>query len=210
VGEIPDSFGKTLTDALARETVARLPYAGGELIIEPVTGQQDLVIFGGGHVSKYVGRSAAMAGFRVTVVDDRSEYANPGRFPEAHRTLAVGFDHSWDQLQIKSSSSIVIVTRGHKFDERILERAIMTPARYIGMIGSKRKVLTTFENLVRRGISRDLLNRVRAPIGLEIGAVTAEEIAISITAELIAVRRGILGPGGAMVDRIAEFFQSSK
>jgi xanthine dehydrogenase accessory factor len=209
-GGIPDSFSKTVTDALGRETVVRLPCTEGELIVEPVVGLQDLVIFGGGHVSKYVARSAAMAGYRVTVVDDRPEYANPERFPEAYKTLAVGFDRSWDQLQIKSSSSIVIVTRGHKFDERILERAVVTPARYIGMIGSKRKVLATFENLVRRGISRDLLKKVRAPIGLEIGAVTAEEIAISITAELIAVRRGIPVPGGAMADRIAEFFQSSK
>jgi xanthine dehydrogenase accessory factor len=207
--EIPDSFAKAVTEALGRETVVRLPCRNGELIIEAVIGMRDLVIFGGGHVSKYVARSAAMAGFRVTVVDDRPEYANPERFPEAYKTLAVGFDHSWDQLQIKSSSSIVIVTRGHTFDERILERAVGTPARYIGMIGSKRKVLATYENLVRRGISRDVLNKVRAPIGLEIGAVTAEEIGISITAELIAVRRGISVAGSAMVDRIAEFFRSS-
>jgi xanthine dehydrogenase accessory factor len=206
-GELPAPFEETLRSAIDRQAVTRLPGAGGEFIIEPVIGLQDLIIFGGGHVSKYVSRSAAMAGFRVTVVDDRPEYANPQRFPEAYRTLAVGFDESWNQLQVKASTSIVIVTRGHKFDERVLERAVQTRARYIGMIGSKRKVLATFANLVGRGISRDLLRNIRAPIGLEIGALTAEEIGISITAELIAVRRGVVSPAGGMSERIAEFFQ---
>lgn len=206
-GELPASFEETLCSAIGRQAVTRLPWAGGEFIIEPVIGLQELIIFGGGHVSKYVSRSAAMAGFRVTVVDDRPEYANPQRFPEAYRTLAVGFDDSWNQLQVKASTSIVIVTRGHKFDERVLERAVHTKARYIGMIGSKRKVISTFANLVARGISRELLRNVRAPIGLNIGALTAEEIGISIAAELIAVRRGVVSPAGAMSERVAEFFQ---
>ena len=205
---LPASFLETLRGAITRQTVTRLPWSDGEFIIEPVIGLQDLIIFGGGHVSRYVSRSAAMAGFRVTVIDERPEYANPQRFPEAYRTLAVGFDESWNQLQIKPSTSIVIVTRGHKFDERVLERAVDTPARYIGMIGSKRKVLVTFSNLVKRGISRERLRKVRAPIGLSIGAETAEEIGISIAAELIAVRRGDPSPASAMSDRVAEFFQT--
>jgi xanthine dehydrogenase accessory factor len=209
-GELPPSFEETLGAALGRETVERIPMAGGEFIIEPVTGLQDLIIFGGGHVSKYVSRSAAMAGFRVTVVDDRPEYANRTRFPEAFRTVAVPFDESWKELQLKPASSIVIVTRGHKFDERVLERAVQTQARYIGMIGSKRKVIATFENLAGRGISRELLAKVHAPIGLDVGALTAEEIGISITAELIAVRRGVPSPAGSMSDRVAEFFQSGR
>jgi xanthine dehydrogenase accessory factor len=207
-GPLPASFEENLTGALGRQTVVRLPFSGGEFIIEPVIGLQDLIIFGGGHVSKYVSRSAAMAGFRVTVIDDRPEYANPERFPEAYRTLAAGFDDSWGQIQVRPSTSIVIVTRGHKFDERVLERAVHTKARYIGMIGSKRKVISTFTHLVRRGISRELLRKIRAPIGLGIGALTAEEIGISITAELIAVRRGARSPAGAMSGRVAEFFQS--
>ncbi len=205
-GTLPESFLEALMGGIARQTVVRLPFSGGEFIIEPVLGLQDLIIFGGGHVSKYVSRSAAMAGFRVTVVDDRPEYANAHRFPEAYRTLAAGFDSSWDQIQIRPSTSIVIVTRGHKFDERVLERAVRTPARYIGMIGSKRKVMATYAHLVEQGVSREALGNVRSPIGLDIGALTAEEIGISITAELIAVRRGAPSPAGAMSGRVAEFF----
>ncbi len=206
-GVLPESLGEALAGGIGRQTVIRLPFPGGEFVIEPVPGLQDLIIFGGGHVSKYVSQSAALAGFRVTVVDDRPEYANARRFPEAHRTLAVGFDASWDSIRIRESTSIVIVTRGHKFDERILERAVQTPARYIGMIGSRRKVTATFEHLVGRGTPRELLKNVRSPIGLEIGALTAEEIGISITAELIAVRRGVLSPAGAMSGRVTGFFQ---
>lgn len=206
-GPLPVSFRETLMGGVARQTVIRLPIPEGEFVIEPVPGLQDLIIFGGGHVSKYVSRSAAMAGFRVMVVDDRPEYANAQRFPEAHRTLAAGFDSSWDQIQVNRSTSIVIVTRGHKFDERILERAVRTPARYIGMIGSRQKVMSTYTHLVHRGIPRDLLRKVRAPIGLGIGALTAEEIGISITAELIAVRRGVPPPAAAMSGSVLEFFE---
>lgn len=162
----------------------------GELILEPVAGQPSLVIMGGGHVSKYVSRAASMAGFRVTIVDDRTEFANPERFPEAAATLCVEFATVFQHLTIKPSTFIVIVTRGHRSDEEILEHAVSTPARYIGMIGSRRKVLTTFEHLVERGVSPDTLGRVHAPIGIDIGAVTAEEIGISIVAELVHARRG--------------------
>ncbi len=202
---LPPEFREVLLGGLGRQTVMRIPFAEGEFIIEPVPGLQDLIIFGGGHVSRFVSRSAAMAGFRVTVVDDRPEYANAQRFPEAYRTLAVGFDSSWDQIEVKPSSSIVIVTRGHKFDERVLERAVRTPARYIGMIGSRRKVISTYTHLVERGIPREVLREVHAPIGLDIGALTAEEIGVSITAELIAVRRGVAG--AAKSKAVAEFFR---
>jgi len=204
--DVPVSLEETLLRSISREAVTRLPWADGELIIEPVIGFQDLIIFGGGHVSRYVSRAAAMAGFRVTVVDDRPEYANTRRFPDASQTLALWFDDSWAQLQVRDTTSIVIVTRGHKFDEMVLERAVETPARYVGMIGSKRKVLTTFANLIARGISVERLRSVRAPIGLDIGALTAEEIGISIVAELIAVRRGAQLPARAMSDGVAEFF----
>jgi xanthine dehydrogenase accessory factor len=206
-GDLPGSSAETFSGAVERQTVVRLPVSGGELVIEPVIGLQDLIIFGGGHVSKVVLRAAALAGFRVTVVDDRPEYANAVRFPEAWRTLAVGFDDAWSQLPVSPSTSIVIVTRGHKFDERVLEHAVRTPARYIGMIGSQRKVTATFANLLGRGVSRELLKHVRSPIGLEIGAATAEEIGISIVAELIAVRRGAHSSGAPMSDRVAGFFQ---
>jgi xanthine dehydrogenase accessory factor len=126
----------------------------------------------------------------MTIVDDRKEYANAERFPEAAQTLAVEFHDAFNHLTVKSSSYIVIVTRGHRSDEDALERALHTPAKYIGMIGSKRKVLTTYEHLVERGVTVTMLQRVHAPIGLEIGAVTAEEIGVSIVAELVQIRRG--------------------
>ena len=208
--ELPALFRKTVSDAIDRQTVTRLPFSGGEFIVEPVVGLRDLFIFGGGHVSRYLSRSAAMAGFRITVIDDRPEYANSDRFPEAHRAVALGFDAAWDRLVVRPSTSIVIVTRGHKFDEWVLERAVQTPARYIGMIGSKHKVVATFGELVSRGMSPEVLRKVHAPIGLDIGALTAEEIAISITAELIAARRGVLSSVATMSDRVREFFEPDR
>ena len=173
-----------------RNETRRLKVPEGELILEPMTGQPQLIIFGGGHVSKSISRAASMAGFRVTVVDDRKEYANPDRFPEAAQALVIEFYNAFDRLTIKPSTYIVVVTRGHRSDEEILERALKTPAKYIGMIGSQRKVLTTYKHLVERGIPVDSLTRVHAPMGIEIGAVTAEEIGISVVAQLIQVRRG--------------------
>jgi xanthine dehydrogenase accessory factor len=206
--DFPDSFVKILCGAITRQEVTRITAVGGEFIIEPVAGVQDLIMFGGGHVSRYVSRTCAMAGFRVTIIDERPDYANSARFPEAYRTLAVSFDTSWSHLQIKPSTSIVIVTSGHKSDEAILERAIDTPARYIGMIGSKQKVLATFSDLESRGVPRENLRRIHAPMGLDIGAETAEEIGVSIAAELIAARRKSVSGGGAMSERVAEFFQT--
>ena len=173
-----------------RNETQRLKTEHGEIILEPITGQPHLVIFGGGHVSKYISSAASMAGFRVTIIDDRPQYANSQRFPEADATLAVEYYEAFKHITIKPSTYIVIVTRGHRSDEDILEEAVKSPARYIGMIGSARKVLTTYEHLIRRGASVDQLRRVRSPMGIEIGAVTAEEIGISVVAELIATRRG--------------------
>jgi len=199
-------FKEELRKAYHRQQTRRIRMQDGELILEPVVGSPQLIIFGGGHVSKYVCRAAAMAGFRVIIVDDRREYANAQRFPEAAQALAVEFTEAFGQLRITPSTYIVIVTRGHRFDEEILERAVMTPARYIGMIGSKRKVLTTYEHLIERGIPLDALKRVHAPMGLEIGAVTPEEIGISIAAQLINVRRGDSAPPRHKSDEMKELF----
>lgn len=185
-----DVLEAAVRKAHRRNETERLKIGTSELILEPVQGLPSLIIFGGGHVSKYVSRSAAMTGFRVTVVDDRPEYANAQRFPEAYRTLAMDFGEALDTIEVKPSTYIVIVTRGHRSDEEILSRVIASPAKYIGMIGSQRKVLTTYEHLAKRGVSHDQLKRVHAPIGIDIGATTAEEIGISIVAQLIAVRRG--------------------
>ncbi len=184
--EVPSLLQK----AHHRNETQRLKSEYGEMILEPITGRPHLIIFGGGHVSKYISRAASMAGFRVTIIDDRPQYANSQRFPEADATLAVEYYEAFKRITVNSSTYIVIVTRGHRSDEDILEEAVKSPARYIGMIGSARKVLTTYEHLVQRGVSVEQLRRVRSPMGIEIGAVTAEEIGISVVAELIATRRG--------------------
>jgi xanthine dehydrogenase accessory factor len=125
------------------------------------------------------------------VADDREGYANRERFPDAKEVIAEDFERVMARLAPNESSYIVIVTRGHRDDMRLLRWAVQTPARYIGMIGSKRKTITIFRELTREGIAPELFERVHAPVGLDIGAVTPEEIAVAITAELIAVRRRV-------------------
>ena len=160
-----------------------------DIYVEPVLPAALLYIFGAGHVAASLYKTANDAGFDVIVVDDRETYANRERFPEAREVIADDFDHAMAQLEISESAYIVIVTRGHRDDMRVLRWAVGTKARYIGMIGSKRKTVAIFRELRREGLAANLFEHVHAPIGLDIGAVTPEEIAISITAELIAVRR---------------------
>jgi len=160
-----------------------------EIFVEPVLPPALLYVFGAGHVALNVCKTAASAGFDVIVTDDRSSYATQERFPEARQVHALDFDEAMQKLDPNESSYIVIVTRGHRDDMHILRWAVQTRARYVGMIGSKRKVIEIFKALQAEGISAHLFDRVHAPIGLDIGAVTPEEIGVAITAELIAIRR---------------------
>jgi xanthine dehydrogenase accessory factor len=162
-----------------------------EIFVEPILPPADLYIFGAGHVAASLYQVAHIAGFDVTVIDDRETYAKRERFPEAHQVIAEDFDKAMAQVTPNESSYIVIVTRGHHDDMRMLRWAVQTPARYIGMIGSKRKTITIFKELQHEGLPAHLFDRVKAPIGLDIGAITPEEIAVSITAELIASRRKV-------------------
>jgi xanthine dehydrogenase accessory factor len=162
-----------------------------EIFVEPILPPADLYIFGAGHIAASLYQVAHIAGFDVTVIDDRETYANRERFPEAHQVIAEDFDKAMAQVTPNESSYIVIVTRGHHDDMRMLRWAVQTPARYIGMIGSKRKTITIFKELQQEGLPAHLFDRVNAPIGLDIGAITPEEIAVSITAELIASRRKV-------------------
>ncbi len=164
---------------------------GGSLqvFIEPVIPAPELYIFGAGHVGLNVCKVAALAGFEVIVCDDREQYANRERFPDAREIHAGEMDVVLSELSPSAASYIVIVTRGHRHDMRVLRWALDTPAHYIGMIGSGRKVLTIFQQLEAEGVPHESFQRVYAPIGLEISAAMPEEIAISIVAELIAVRR---------------------
>jgi xanthine dehydrogenase accessory factor len=159
-----------------------------EIFVEPILPQPNLYIFGGGHISTAVARVAHQAGFTIGIVDDRQSFANAERFPMASEIYTT-FAESFEKIHPSSSSYVVIVTRGHKDDMRVLAWAITTDARYIGMIGSKRKVLSVYKALEKEGFAADKFERVHAPVGLDIGALTPEEIAVSIVAELIAVRR---------------------
>lgn len=195
-----DSHSATLESSIVRshhrQQTIRIKVEDDELILEPIAGTPQLIIFGGGHVSKYLSRTASMAGFRVTIVDDREKYSNPRRFPEAAYTHVLPLEDAVRQVNISASTYVVIVTRGHGYDETILEQILTTDAKYIGMIGSRRKILTAYEHLLQRGTTMEQLHRVHAPVGIEIGAVTAEEIAVSIVAELIHLRRGgVVAPG---------------
>ena len=162
-----------------------------EIFVEPILPPADLYIFGAGHVAASLYKIARIAGFDVTIIDDREAYANRERFPEAQQIIAEDFEKAAAQLTPGEFSYIVIVTRGHRDDMRILRWAVQTPARYVGMIGSKRKIITIFKELQQEGLPANLFERVHAPIGLDIGAITPEEIAVSITAELIARRRNV-------------------
>ncbi len=162
-----------------------------EIFIEPVLPPALLYIFGAGHVALELYKSAKNAGFDVVVTDDRDAYANRERFPEAREVIAEDFDRALAGLHPGESSYIVIVTRGHRDDMRVLRWAVQTPARYIGLVGSKRKAITIFRALTAEGLKPELFERVHSPVGLDIGAVTPEEIAVSITAEIIAARRRV-------------------
>jgi xanthine dehydrogenase accessory factor len=160
-----------------------------DIFIEPVLPPASLYIFGAGHVSVNLYKVARGAGFDVTVVDDREAYANRERFPEARAVIAEDFDKAMARIEPGEGAYIVIVTRGHRDDMRVLRWAVQTRARYVGMIGSRRKTIAIFKELQKEGLSAELFARVHAPVGLDIGAITPEEIAVAITAELIAIRR---------------------
>jgi len=159
-----------------------------EVFVEPILPQPVVYLFGAGHVSTAVARAAHAVGFGICIIDDREAFANLQRFPMAQEVFT-SFDEAFAKLHPNASSYIVIVTRGHKEDMRVLAWATRTDARYVGMIGSKRKVLSVYKALEKEGYRIAEFENVHAPMGLEIGALSPEEIAISIVAELVAIRR---------------------
>ena len=161
-----------------------------EVYIDPITPAPPLYIIGAGHVGYHLAKSAADAGFRVHVIDDREKFANAERFPSA-TSVAVEDIGAWlHQAELSASAYVVIVTRGHTHDFEALRALAARDLRYVGLIGSRAKVTRIFDALAAEGMPQECLDRVHAPIGLDIGAVTPAEIAVSILAELIAVRRG--------------------
>jgi xanthine dehydrogenase accessory factor len=181
---------------------------GTEVFIEGFTTPPTLIMVGGGHVGKATADLAHTLGYQVYIVDDREEFANAERYPYAEQTIVTSYDGWSEHLSINVNTFIVVATRGHRFDDMALESALKTSARYIGLLGSRRKTLMIYQRLLQQGTSLERLKEVHAPIGLDIGALAPEELAVSIMSEIIMARRG--GKGGPMqmeqryLDRVAE------
>ena len=169
---------------------------GGQLsvFVEPIVPQPRAFIFGAGHISKSLSKVASLVGFFTVVVDDRAAFASRDRFPEAGEVIAGEYERVFPTLDVNDASYLIIVTRGHRDDMRVLRWAAGTPARYVAMIGSRRKVTSVVKELEKEGLPGRAFEKVFAPMGFEIGAITPEEIAVSVVAEMIAVRRN---PGSA-------------
>jgi xanthine dehydrogenase accessory factor len=162
-----------------------------QVFIEPIEGTPTLCIFGAGHVAQPLARMARTTGFRVEVADDRVKFANRARFPEADLVVVDSFPEAAARMTLGLNSYAVVVTRGHKGDALALEAALAVDLRFVGLLGSRPKMVHVFAELEERGVSPKALARVHCPLGIEIGAQTPEEIAVSILAEMIAVRRGV-------------------
>jgi len=192
--QLPDVLPEALRDEVRlRSGKTRLPFVeksgGFYLLVEPMRGGGTVVIAGAGHVGRATAALTATVGFHTLVLDDRSDFLVPERFPSACRLKSVeAFADCFKDLAVTADSLIVILTRGHAHDKTVLGQALKTPAGYIGMIGSRRKRDAIYERLRDEGFSRAAVDRVHCPIGLDIGADTPEELAVSIVGELIAHR----------------------
>ena len=177
---------------------------GGHKISVYVEGHHphpDLVIVGAGHIAQPLCAIGALIGFRVVVVDDRPDFATRQRFPEADQVVRVDFADPFADVPIHEASHVVLVTRGHKYDYECLRHLLRMDVEppYVGMIGSRRRVRAAFAQLVKEGLPRDRLAKVRAPLGLDIGAETPAEIAVSVAAEIVVLWRG--GAGSPLADK---------
>jgi len=164
--------------------------AEGEVYVEPVGPAAEIIVIGAGHVGRAVATAAKFLSYRVAVIDDRDDFANRERFPDADVVIADDIERAIDDYAPSPASAIVIVTRGHRYDYQALSAALRSRAFYVGLMGSRRKVALIFRQLMEDGVPRQRLQDVRAPIGLDIGAMSPEEIAVSIIAEITKERLG--------------------
>jgi xanthine dehydrogenase accessory factor len=162
-----------------------------QVFIEPIEGTPVLCLFGAGHVAQPLARMAKACGFRVEVADDRIKFANAERFPDADRIVVDDLVAAAGKMTLGPASYAIVVTRGHTGDREVLEGVLGRGLRFVGLLGSRPKVVHIFAALVEKGVPRESLAEVHAPLGLGIGAQTPYEIAVSILAEMIAVRRGV-------------------
>jgi xanthine dehydrogenase accessory factor len=186
----PELVHYDLSDDFAEETGL---ICGGQMdvFIEPVTPPPELFVVGAGHIGFHVARMAAACGFRVHVLDDREKFANPDRFPDAAEVVVDDIPAWLGRARIPANAYVVIATRGHRHDLDALRAVASRDLRYLGLIGSRAKVARLYEQVLAQGdVAADTLRRIHSPIGLDIGAVTPEEIAVAIVAELIAVKYG--------------------
>ena len=205
-GSVVGTLGDRYSDDKAVEAARRVAEigntesfnteTGAEVFVEGFTTPPTLVMVGGGHVGKATADLAQSLGYQVYVVDDRPEFSNRERFPDAEQTLVTPYDKWADHVSLNLNTFIVVATRGHRFDDMALESALGTNARYIGLLGSRRKTIMIYRRLIEQGTPVERLRQVHAPIGLDIGGLTPEELAVSIMSEIIMVRRG--GKGGSM------------
>ena len=206
-GASEGTLGDAALDAEAIETAkAAMPMGktarirteqGDEVFVEGYTAPALVVLIGGGHVNLQVARIAHIMGFRVMVTDDRREFANLDRFPFAEAVSVDSYDKGVGAFPVTPNTAIVIGTRGHHFDDYATEAAVRTNAGYVGLLGSKRKTIMIYESLLKKGIPEERLREVRAPIGLDLGGRTPEEIALSIVSEIVAWRHD--RQGGPMI-----------
>ncbi len=223
-GETEGTLGSAALDAdAAARALGLMPHgrneyvqheSGAEYFIEAYTTPPQLVVCGGGHVSKAIAPLAKTVGFRVFITDDREEFANADRFPEADILMPLNPEEALPKLPVNANTFIVVATRGHRYDNVALEAAARTPAKYVGLMGSRRKTILIYEDLLRNGVPLDRVREIRSPVGLDVRARTPEEIAVSIMAEVLMFRLG--GTGLPMkledwrLDRIARKVEAEK
>jgi len=206
---------EALADARTRDGLRELETEAAtvEVYLEVRWPVQELIVVGAGHVAQPMAHVGALLGFKVTVIDDRPDFATRERFPDADRLIRADFSDPFADTPLHVRSHILLVTRGHKYDYECLIRALRTdpPPAYIGMIGSRRRVRATYVQLIEEGFDRAVIERIHAPVGLDIGSETPEEIAISVAAELVMLRRGGTGVPLKDRERVAErFFSDAK
>ena len=220
-GTVSGTLGSETLDEPALEVARRVAEVGNtesistddgtEIFVEGFTTPPTLVMVGGGHVGKATADLANFLGYRVYIVDDRPEFSNEERFAYAEQTIVTPYERWSDLLSINVNTFVIVATRGHRYDDMALESALKTRARYIGLLGSRRKTLMIYRRLLEQGVTKERIREVYAPIGLNIGALTPEEIAVSVMSEVIMVRRG--GDGGKMtmgdwyIDRAASIVE---
>ncbi len=187
-----------------------IPGSDVELYVETLAPEPELVIIGAGHIAVPLSKLGALLGFRVTVLDDRPDFAKTERFPEADRVIVADFDDPFAGVAINDQTHIVMVTRGHRYDYDcmlMLAKADVQPA-YVGMIGSRRRVKATYEQLAGEGIDAEWLGRVHAPLGLDLGAETPAEIAVAVAAEIVLRARGGTGKPLRDVADVVKYVQA--